>query len=327
MKQFRLVAADSVAKASSLHEGAPAETRFVAGGTDLLSEIKEGVVHPTTLVSLTGLEDLEGVTVGPHGLRIGALTTITSLAAVKELASSYPALAQAAASIATPQVRNVATVGGNLCQRPRCWYYRSPQFDCRKKGGTVCFAAENGNRFHAILGGVDCHIVHPSDLAVALTSLRASAGITHAGGSRGLPLEQFFAGPERDITTETVLGPGEILTHVLVPQTSPSHRSTFLKARERQSQDFALASVAVAFELTDGIVRDPRITLGGVAPVPLRVPGAEAALEGRSTEDVDTRSIGEIAVRGAKPLKENHFKVLLTASLVSRAVASLIGES
>ena len=324
MKPFRFVNAESAAHVSSLLEADPSRTRLMAGGTDIMGEIKEGVVEPATLISLSTLTDISGITITEDGLRIGALTTLTEIESDETIAHDYPALAQAAASVATPQIRNVGTLGGNLCQRPRCWYYRSPLFDCRKKGGAICFAINGSNKYHAILGGVDCYIVHPSDLAVALISLKAEATIEGTNGDRTLPLEEFFIGPERDIMAETVLQPGEFLSMVSVPRVGVGHRSIYLKARERQAQDFALASVAVAIEVADGNVQDVRITLGGVAPTPYRAIHAEDAMKGNAVESIDARVVGELSVREAQPLRDNHFKVRLAASLVSRAIKTLL---
>ena len=312
MTPFRFVSADSISQACSLLESDADRSMFVAGGTDLLSEIKEGVANPATLVSLANTSELSGIEVTPTGLNIGAFATVTQIAGDPEVAQRYPALAQAAASVATPQIRNVGTLGGNLCQRPRCWYYRSRLFDCRKKGGAICFAVNGSSKYHAILGGADCFIVHPSDLAVALISMKAEAHIFGPEASRSMPLEEFFVGPEANIMAETVLQPGEILTGVSLPKASPSHRSVFLKARERRTQDFALASVAAAIEVSDGIVQDARITLGGVAPVPLRVRRAEDAATGKPVAEVNAHEVGEIAVADARPMRDNHFKVSLS---------------
>ena len=324
MNPFQFVETSSFAEASRLVEADPVRNRFIAGGTDIMGEIKEGVVTPAILVSLSNLEGLKGINIMPDSLHIGALTTLAELESDPHVAQAYPALAQAIASVATPQIRNVGTLGGNLCQRPRCWYYRSPLFDCRKKGGTICYAINGNDKYHAILGGGDCFIVHPSDSAVALISYRAQATIAGPDGSRSIALEEFFAGPEHNIMAETVLGPGQILTGVDLPNTTPHHRSVYLKARERQTEDFALSSVALVLEVTQGQILDARLTLGGVAPVPLRVRHAEDALRGHSLDQVDSRVVGELAVQGARPMRDNHFKVALTSSLVRRAVTALL---
>ena len=326
MQPFRFVSAESAGQAASLLEAAPSQTRLIAGGTDIIGEIKDGIESPTTLVSIAALGEATGIALDGDGLWLGAMTTLADIEANDHVVRGYPALAQAAASVATPQIRNVGTLGGNLCQRPRCWYYRSPLFDCRKKGGAICFAVNGSNKHHAILGGVDCYIVHPSDLAVALIALDAEAAIAGPGGARTLLLESFFVGPGEDILSETALRPGELLTGVRVPRVRPGHRSIYLKARERQTQDFALASVAVALELSAEVVSDARIVLGGVAPTPYRAAHAEDALRGRAAQSVDIAAVGELAVRDAQPLRDNHFKVRLAASIVSRAVSQLLGR-
>ena len=324
MNPFRFVDAKSSEHAVSLLEADPSGARPLAGGTDLMGEIKEGVVEPATLVSLSSLPGMSGIEHAPDGLTIGAMTTLAELEADDTIARDYPALAQAVASVATPQIRNVGTLGGNLCQRPRCWYYRSPLFDCRKKGGAICFAVNGSSKYHAILGGVDCYIVHPSDIAPVLIALDAEATIAGLGGTRTLPLENFFAGPERDIEAETVLEPGELLTRAFVPTPAPGLQSIYLKARERRTQDFALASVAASLHVSDGVVERASLVLGGVAPTPWRATVAEDALRGAPATGVDADAIGQLAVRDARPLRDNHFKVRLAASLVRRAVATLL---
>ncbi|MGH2542462.1 MAG: FAD binding domain-containing protein, partial [Ardenticatenaceae bacterium] len=279
MKPFRYIQARSLSEAQTLLKDGTSLARPIAGGTDLMGELKERVATPETLVSLLDVVELRGVSAEPEGLRIGAMTTLAELEAHREI-RLYPAFAQAVSSVATPQIRNIGTLGGNLCQRPRCWYYRSPLFDCRKKGGGVCFAESGSNKFHAILGGNGCVIVHPSDTAVALISLDARATVAGVNGSRTMPVEDFFVSPDKNILAENVLQPGEILTEVFIPNTTTHHRSIYIKAKERQTFDFALASVAAALDVRDGSVHSARITLGGVAPVPYRAANSERALEG-----------------------------------------------
>ena len=305
--------------------------KIIAGGTDILAEIKEGVLDVDTLVSLEGLPGLSDIHSGPDGLDIGALVTLAQVAGSPDIAESYRALSQAASSVATPQIRNVGTVGGNLCQRPRCWYYRSPMFHCLKKGGETCFAYSGGNRYHAVLGADQCYIVHPSDLAVALVSMEATVlligGLRGGPGSRELPVEDLFVAPDIDILAETVLRAGEYVARVRVPAPTADTKSVYLKAKERQGYDFALSSVAAVIRTEHGVIRDARITLGGVAPVPYPVPHVDAALIGLRAGDVDTRAMGELAVRDAEPLSENGYKVRLTASLVSRAISETLQGS
>ncbi len=302
----------------------PSSARPIAGGTDLLAEIKEGVVEPDTLVNLASVVGLSGIDHAEEGVTIGAMTTLASLADDERIERDYPALAQAVASVATPQIRNVGTVGGNLCQRPRCWYYRSTQFDCLKKGGDTCFAIAGNSKFHAILGGIDCYIVHPSDLAPVLVALDAAASIVGPQGNRPLVLEEFFVGPEHNMMAETALEAGEILTSVFVPKPSQAQHSVYLKARERRTQEFALASVAANLQVSQGVIERASIVLGGVAPTPWRASHSEEALRGVPVAEVDPETIGKLAVRGAEPLRDNRFKVRLAASLAARAVSSLL---
>ncbi len=323
MKPFRFAQPASIAEAQSLLKDGDALAKPIAGGTDLLSEIKERVATPQTLVSLLDLSELRGVRADAEGLRIGAMTTLAELENHPDV-KAYPALAQAVSSVATPQIRNVGTLGGNLCQRPRCWYYRSPLFNCRKKGGSICFAEGGGNKYHAIFGGNGCVIVHPSDTAVALVALGATATIAGIGGSRTVSLEDFFVSPSQNILAETALQPGELLTEICVPGVSEHHRSIYIKAKERQTFDFALASVAAALDVRDGVIRNARIVLGGVAPVPYRAADAEAEIEGKRASHVDAASAGNLAVRGARPLSDNGFKVRLAANLVARAISTLL---
>ena len=324
MKPLRFLQASNAGAATRLLRETARNVKIIAGGTDILGEIKEGILEVRTLVSLEGLPGLSGIESGPDGLDIGALVTLAQVARSQDIAESYRALSQAASSVGTPQIRNVGTVGGNLCQRPRCWYYRSSMFHCKKKGGETCFAYSGGNRYHAVLGADQCYIVHPSDLAVALVSLDATVVLTGGPGSRELPIEDFFVAPDVDILSETVLRAGEYVAGVKVPAASSETRSVYLKAKERQGYDFALSSVAAVIRTEDGVIRNARITLGGVATVPYRVPHVDAALTGLRTGEVDTRAMGEMAVRDAEPLSENRYKVLLTASLVGRAISETL---
>ncbi len=299
-------------------------SRPIAGGTDLLSEMKEGVLSPARLVGLSHVPGLAGVEVTEDGLTIGAMTTIAEIAAHPIIGSRYGALTQAAATLATPHIRNVGTLGGNLCQRPRCWYYRHPLIPCLKKGGDRCYALAGASKYLCILGGDRCYIVHPSDTAVALVALGASVEVHGPGGARRMPVEELFAGPSVDVTRENVLGDGELVTRVHVPEPPEGARSIYLKAREREAGDFALASVAAAMRPLGSIVAAARVVLGGVAPVPYRAHRTEEYLEGRSMTEVDGAVAGRLAVEGATPMKDNAYKVPLAANLVKRAVARLL---
>lgn len=326
MNGFEFVAAQGVEDVVELLANNGGSASIIAGGTDVLGELKEGVISPSMLVSVANIAALQGIAVDAESVRIGAATTLAELEAHPHINAAYAALAQAAASVATPQIRNVGTLGGNLCQRPRCWYYRSQLFDCRKKGGEQCFAHNGANKFHAIFGGAICPAVHPSDTAVALLALGADTLIASASGERILPVARFFTPPEIDARYENALRAGEALTAVRIPKRAAGFRSVYLKAKERQAMDFALASVALALDVSDGRIGGARIALGGVAPVPHMAREAASALDGRRVSDVDADRIGRIAVQDAKPLSDNGYKVQLAAGLVARAVRTLLGS-
>ena len=324
---FRLMQPISLAEACALLAAAPDDAVPIAGGTDLLSEIRDGTTTPATLVAIDSVADVDlvGVTeTEDGGLRIGALTTIAAIAAQEGIRSRYAALAQAAAGLATPQVRNLGTLGGNLNQRPRCWYYRHPLTPCLKRGGDRCYAVPGVGKYLCVTGGDRCFIVHPSDTAVALTALGASVTIAATDGERTISIEDYFVGPDVDLMRENVLQPGELLTAVIVPRLPQGQRSVYLKARERESGDFALVSVAAALTIADGVVAEASIALGGVAPTPYRANDAEAYLRGRQVADVVPSDAGAVAIADPRPLPDNAYKVPMAANLTARAVANLL---
>jgi xanthine dehydrogenase YagS FAD-binding subunit len=300
--------------------------RPLAGGQDLLTTMKDYSTRPTRLVnlkSIKGLDRLEGD--AKRGLSIGALVTLSALEQSDAVRKGFPGLAEAAHSVASEQIRNLGTVGGNLCQRPRCPYFRLENVICLKKGGSACYAAAGENKYNAILGGGPSYIVHPSDLAPMLVALGASARVAGPSGERTIPLETFFTLPsEGRIRRENVLANDEIVVDVTVPASPFAARSTYLKFKERESQDFALAAAAVAVDLgTGGSVRAARVVLGGVAPIPWRVPKAEAFLVGKSLGSADVLSeAARLALDGAAPLSGNAYKIPLARTLVRRALAA-----
>ncbi len=297
--------------------------RPIAGGQDLLTTMKDYTSRPVRLVNLKNIRGLDRITLNAKGLTIGALVTLTELEEHAGVRKSFPGLAEAAHSIATPQIRNLGTVGGNLCQRPRCWYFRLEEVICLKKGGSECYAAKGENKYNAIIGGGPSYIVHPSDLAPMLLALGATVTVMGSGGKRVIPLDKFFTLPsEGNIRRENVLKNEDIITEIHVPVSPLAARSTYLKFKERESLDFALASAAVAVQMTPNqTVKDARIVLGGVAPIPWRVPAAEKFLTGKNlTRDVLAEA-GKIALAEAKPLEKNAYKVPLTQTLVRRALA------
>ncbi len=320
MENFAYVNATNVEQASSLLSGEWGETMVIAGGTDLLGELKEYIETPAKVVNLKTIPGLDEINADAAGLTIGALATVGDIAAHPTIQEHYTVLAEAAASVASPQIRNVGTLGGNLCQRPRCWYYRNPEIICLKKGGDMCYAVEGLSKYHAIFGGGPVYIVHPSDTAPALIALGASVKIIGPEGEKTMPLEEFFILPDINPQRENVLEPNEVVAEIHVPKPPANTKSFYIKARERGSFDFALSSVAAALEMNGSTCRAASIVLGGVAPIPWRSKEAEAALNGvRITEAVAKRA-GSEAVKHAEPLNDNGYKVALTQNLVSRAV-------
>jgi xanthine dehydrogenase YagS FAD-binding subunit len=334
MKAFEWMSPNTVAEAVSALKSAPSPTdpdevaRPIAGGQDLLTTMKDYLTRPTRVVNLKGIRGLDAIAEdGKGGLRLGALVTLAQLEEHPVVRRNFPGLAEAAHSIATPQIRNLGTVGGNLCQRPRCWYFRLEEAVCLKKGGSECFAATGENKYNAILGGGPSYIVHPSDLAPMLLALGSSVAVVGAVGKRTIALDKFFTLPaEGNLRRENVLEIDEIITEIKVPASRFAAHSTYLKFKERDSLDFAMASVAAALTLgTNKIVTEARLVLGGVAPIPWRVPRAEAALIGKPISADMLMKVAQIALEGAKPLEKNAYKVPLTQTLVRRALAKAGG--
>ena len=329
MKDFTLQYPESVADAVALlPEGArgwvAADARLMAGGQDLLGELKEHLVEPERVVNLQRVEALRAFGVSPNGdARLGALTTVAEIERSPLLRANFTALCEAAESVASPQIRTRATLGGNLNQRPRCWYYRNEGTVCLKKGGTECFSYDGMNKFNAILGGGPSYIVHPSDLAPALIALDARAQLAGPEGERELALDDFYTLPtEGDVTRETVLRPDELLVRVTLPERR-GWRSTYLKFQEKESFDWALSAVALAVRMENERIAEARLVLGGVAPRPWRCTSTEELLQGRALDDETGLLAAEDALRGAEPLSMNEYKIPLTKALVRRALRKL----
>lgn len=327
MKSFRLVNPTTLDEAIAFAgDRAAGSAKFLAGGQDLLTEMKEHLAGPDRLVNLKTIPGLGALDSSSGSLRIGALTTLATIERDATVRQHWTALGEAAGSVASPQIRSCGTLGGNLCQRPRCWYYRLEEANCLKKGGTECFSYGGLNKYNAILGGGPTYIVHPSDLAPALIALGAEIVLRSKSGERRMPLEKFYVLPaDGDVTKETVLQDGEIVTEVVVPKPAAGARSTYVKFKERESYDFALSAVAASVALEGGQVRSARICLGAVAPVPWRAERAEKVLAGRALDAAAAREAAEAALFGAEPLSQNAFKVPLTKTLVERALLALGG--
>ncbi len=294
-----------------------------AGGTDLLGCIRDQIQPVDRVVSISGLKQLRGVAEKPDGgMKIGALTTIADIAGHAGVRTRYAVLAQAAAEVASPQLRNQGTIGGNLCQRPRCWYFRG-DFRCARKGGDICYAVEGENQYHAIFGGGPCFFVHPSDTAVALVALQAQLMIAGPAAPRAVRIENFFVGPDKNIVKENLLAPNEILTEIHLPPAAGQVRSCYRKIRARRAWDFALTSVALVLQFENGTVGRARVVLGGVGPYPWRAAAAEKLLAGRRIDAALAAAAGKATAEGASPLRDNGYKVQMVQGAVEESLLAL----
>ncbi len=321
LPDFEYVRATSVE--SAIRQLSAPGSRVHAGGTDLLGCLRDGAVGASKIVSLTGIAELQGITpLNDGGLRIGAMTTLAQVAAHPAVVERYAVLAEAAHSVSTPQLRNQGTIGGNLCQRPRCWYFRG-DFNCMRKGGDMCFAAAGENDYHCLFASSGCVMVHPSDTASALVALGAHVRIAGPNGARVVPLDSFFVLPEKDVLHENVLKNDEILTDIILPAAPAGLRSKYRKARVRQSWDFALAGVAVALVPAKDRVTSARIVLSGVAPIPWRAEKAEKELAGHPLSAEVISHTAKACVADAQPLERNAYKVDLVRGIVEETLGKL----
>jgi xanthine dehydrogenase YagS FAD-binding subunit len=304
---------------SALDEYAEDKATLKAGGIDLLDLIKEGVLAPDTMLSIGGLDEFRYIRQEHDGVHIGCLATLADIGRNELLKTKYVTLHHAAAEAATPQIRERATVGGNLCQRPRCWYFRQREFHCLKKGGHTCFAVEGENRYNAIFGGGPSYIVHPSNVAPALVALNGIIVVRSAGDEPvRIPAAEFFVLPEQSLMRENVLKPGQIITEVIVPK-APSQSAT-IELREKQSFDWPVAMACVA-RLEGGW----RVCLGAVAPIPWLSEPAMKLLANKDITPELATAAGEAAVEDAEPMTDNEFKVQLVKVAIRRALLTAAG--
>ena len=299
--------------------------RIHGGGTDLIGCLRDRVFATDTVVSLSGIPELQGIASSRDGgLRLGAMATITEIVENNVVGNRYGALADAARVVASPQLRNQGTIAGNLCQKPRCWYYRG-DFDCLRKGGEICYAYEGENQHHCLFGGDLCYIVHPSDTAPALAAHGAVCRVSGPSTTRSVPVENLHVPPSVDPQRETVLSDDEIITDIVLPAPPSGLRSSYRKVRDRASWDFALAGVALALVFEGETVVSARVFLSGAAPIPWRAKGVESVITGTKLNDATIGEAAEATVTGAEPLSENGFKIELFKGLMTEQLEAIRG--
>jgi xanthine dehydrogenase YagS FAD-binding subunit len=294
-----------------------------AGGVDVVDRLKEGLESPDRLVNIqnvAGLHAIESDSKG--GMRIGTLVTLARLDTTPAVRSKYPALSDSAGAVATPNIRNMATIGGNLLQRPRCWYFRNNDVHCLKKGGGHCFAQEGENDYHAIFHNRTCAIVHPSGTATALVALGTSIDLVGPTGKRTVALEKFFT--HEDIHRENSLAVGEMLTHINVPAPAQGTVTAYMKQGEMESHDWPVAEVAVALVMSGSTVKSASIILGAAAATPYRAKAAEAVLTGKTLNEENARAAAKASMQGAEPMTHNGFKIPLFEAIVRRTLMKTI---
>ena len=321
MPVFELFQPASVEDATALLREHGDQAWVMAGGLDSFDWFKDRVKRPAVVVDLGGIETLKGITATANGLEIGAMTPLTEVVEHSEIRERYGLLSEAAALVASPQIRNQGTIGGNNTQDTRCWYYRDG-WTCYRAGGNICYAdtPTSMNREHAIFGADRCVAVNPSDTAPALIALDAKMVLQTADGERVVDAEDYFIGPSIDIMRMTVLKPGDLLTKIRIPSTWAGAQFYFEKVRDREVWDFPLVNVASAMRVSGSTIDDARVAVNGAAPYPMRLVGVEDAIRGASQNEATAELAGEVAIRGARPLRQNAYKVPLMRNLVRRSI-------
>ena len=327
MKSFQNIDVKSVKEAVGLLQKFHQQKKLAAvvgGGSEYLQLMKDHVVEPDYLINLKTIPGLDYIKEERGGFRIGALAKLVDIEEHPAIKEKLMILSDAAGEAASPQIRNAGTIAGNICQRPFCWYFRSSNFTCLRKGGQVCYTVTGDGRFHAILGGGPSYIVHPSDTAPALVALGAQIKIAGPAGEKTMPLEKFFVLPSVDYKRENILNPGEIVTEIYVPTPTTGSKGFYHKMRERMAWDHAIVSVATIVESSGNVVRAAHVVMGGVAPIPWRATKAEEFLRGKRLDQATAKQAGEIALEGAKPLKDNIYKVKLAQDLIQRGLLAAV---
>ena len=323
MQTFEYIQPKDIKNATSISEKEGDEAILYAGGTDVLGLIKNNIISPSKVVNLKSISGLNEInyTEGA-GLKIGALTTINEIAEHPLIQEKFTVLAEAAKSVASPQLRNVGTIVGNICQRPRCWYFRE-DFDCIRKGGDLCYAISAENKYHCIIGGGPCYIVHPSDIAVALVALNAEFTITNGKNSKQVPANNFFVLPTKDEQHENILKPGEIITEIFIPDLPDNTKSSYIKFTERDVWDFAIVSVAAVISKNSNKIKFAEIVFGGVAPKPWIDENLTRTLQGMDLSDKSVEAVAANALTNAEPMEKNEYKIYLARNLVKKVLNEL----
>lgn len=325
MNNFTYLQPETLEEASQLLREEGIQTLPYAGGIDALDLLKTDIINPNRVINLKKIPNMNKIEyTSSKGLCVGALITIAKLAEHKLIKEKYTVISQAAQEIASPQLRNVGTIGGNICQRPRCYYFRE-EFDCIRKGGDNCYAYQGYNKLHCIVGGGPCYIVHPSDMAVALLALDAKVVIFGNGKFRTIPVEDFFVLPEQDYKHENILKIGEIITEFQIPDLPINTKSGYLKFKERSAWDFAIVSAAAAIQKSGNMIQSGRVAMGGVAPIPWQEEVLNQKLTGLSTVESSISQWSRNALKNAEPLAMNRYKVKLSQNLLKQLITSLVG--
>ena len=321
---FELLQPTSIDAALDLLDEHRSEAWVLAGGLDSFDWFKDRIKRPSAVIDLGAIPELTGIRDSEGGLEIGAMTSLTEIVRNERVRSEYSVLADAAEHVATPQIRNQGTVGGNVAQDTRCWYYRSG-WPCYRAGGNTCYASapQAMNREHCILGRSRCVAVNPSDTAPALIAVDAKMIVENASGQTVHDAEDFFIGPSIDITRMTVMKPRDLLTRIHIPETWANAEFYYEKVRDRASWDFQLVSVAAAFRKSGNMIEEARIAVNGVAPYPVRLDAVERLLAGTSGDEATADAAGDLAIDGTRALRHNDYKIPMMRNLVRRAVRSV----
>jgi xanthine dehydrogenase YagS FAD-binding subunit len=291
-----------------------------AGGVDLVDMMKEGITAPTRVINIRNIAGLDQIKEEGGVVKIGPLVTLSALSESPVIKGKLPALAQAAGDAATPQIRNMATVGGNLLQRPRCWYFRSNMFPCRKKGGEKCYAQEGENQYHAIYNNGLCAIVHPSAVATPLIAMGATLEITSGKGKREISVEEFIVPPMVNLKAENTLGPDELITEIRIPAPAAGTKTFYTKQGEKESFDWPIAEVAAVLQMDGTTCKKASVVLGAAAPTPLRSTQAESALRGQAVTPELARKAALAALKSATPMSQNGYKLKVFEAVIARTI-------